>query len=178
MTKPRQGLKSQGLHRTEEHPQHENSALTRDTSSTKSKKVTFSKYSTKQIYETDRSYESWKSYSSADQKTFRKEAIHDAFRVKHLVSTVPLPTAMAIHELMLQGSLTREELLGIEHLVSMNAQESSRKRLSYIHLVLRVQKQMQEHNENKVNAEMLASIAVANSSRMIEKARLRAALAL
>lgn len=178
MTKPLQGLKSQELHHTDQSPQHENSAITRDTSSTKSKKVSFSRYSTKRIYATDPHYENWKSYSSADQKTFRKEAIHDAFLIKLLVSTFSLPTATAIHELMKQGSLTREQLLGIEHLFSMDAEQSSHKRLSNINFVLSVQQQMREQNENKVNADMLALIAIAKSSRMSEKARLRAALAL
>ena len=50
-------------------------------------------------------------------------------------------------------------------------------RRSYVNFVLGVQKQMRE-NENKVNDEMLAVVAVAKSSRMLEKARLRAALAL
>ncbi|KAL3783202.1 hypothetical protein HJC23_013545 [Cyclotella cryptica] len=179
MSEPlQQGLKSQGLHRTDEPPQHENAAITSETAPTKSKKVSFSKYSTTRRYETETNYENWKSYSSADQKAFRKEAIYNAFLVKHLVSTIPLPTPMAIHELVKQGSITREELIGIEHLVSMNAQESSHKQLSYIKLVLGVQKQMREQNENKVHAGMLALIAIAKSSRMVEKARVRAALAL
>ena len=151
-------------------------ANTKDTSSAKSKKVSFSKYSTKRVYVNDPCYENWKSYSSADQKTFRKEAAHDAFRIKHLLSTFPLPNGLAIHDLMKQGLLTREDLLGIEHLVSTNTEKAMQERRSYMNFVLGVQKQMRE-NENKVNAGMLAVVAVAKSSRMTEKARLRAALA-
>jgi hypothetical protein len=178
ITKQLQESKSQGLAPAKQQPQHEFPANTHDTSSTTSKTVSFSKYSTKRVYETDPYYEGLKSYSSADQKTFRKETVHDASRIIHLVSTVPLPTGMAIHELMKQGLLTREELLGIEHLVSMNAEQALHKRRSYMNLVLGVQKQIREKNENEVNAGMLAVVAIAKSSRMVEKARLRAALAL
>jgi hypothetical protein len=177
MAKILKGSNSQGLARNETWSQGESTANAKDTSSAKSKKVSFSKYSTKRVYVTDPSYEDWKSYSSADQKTFRKEAAHDAFRIKHLLSTFPLPTGLAVRELMKQGLLTREDLLGIEHLVSTNAEKVMRDRQSYMNLVLGVQKQMRVKNENKIDAGMLAVVAVAKSSRMIEKARLRAALA-
>ncbi|KAL3790417.1 hypothetical protein HJC23_013589 [Cyclotella cryptica] len=179
MAKLLQGSNSQGFSPTTNWSHNEyNMANTQDTSSAISKKVSFSKYSTKRVYVTDTHYENCKSYSSADQKTFRKVATHDAIRIKHLLSNHPLPTALAIHELMRQGLLTREDLIGIEHLVSTNVGKVTYERRSYINFVLGVQKQMREINENKVNAEMLAAAAVAKSSRMIEKARLRASLAL
>ena len=78
---------------------------------------------------------------------------------------------------MKDGLLTREELLGIEHLVSMNAEQSFHKRRSYTKFVLGVQKVMRETSENKVNVDVLAAVAIMKSARMIEKARLRAALA-
>jgi len=177
MAKLLQASNPLGLARTEKWPQDKSMANTKDTSSAKSKKVSFSKYSTKRVYVNDPCYENWKSYSSADQKTFRKEAAHNAFRIKHLLSTFALPTGFAIHDLMKQGLLTREDLLGIEHLVSMNTEKAMQERRSYMNFVLGVQKQMRE-NENKVNSGMLAVVAVAKSSRMMEKARLRAALAL
>jgi hypothetical protein len=177
MTKILRGSNSVGLARNEKWPHDESTANTEDISSAITKKVSFSKYSTKRVYVNDPSYENWKSYSSADQKTFQKEAAHDAFRIKHLISTFPLPTGLAVRELMKQGLLTREDLLGIEHLVSMNPEKEMCDRRPYINLVLGVQKQMREKNENNIDAGMLAVVAVAKSSRMIEKARLRAALA-
>ncbi|KAL3790413.1 hypothetical protein HJC23_013585 [Cyclotella cryptica] len=163
---------------TESWSQDKAMTKTQDNSSAKSKKVGFSKYSTKRVYVTDTHYENCKSYSSADQKTFRKVAAHDAIRIKHLISNHPIPTALAIHELMKQGLLTREDLIGIEHLVSTNAEKVMHERRSYMNFVLGVQKQMQEKNDNKVDAGLLAVVAIAQSSRMIEKARLKAALAL
>jgi hypothetical protein len=108
---------------------------------------------------------------------FRKEAVNEALRINHLISSCPGRTGFAIQQLTEHGLLTREELLGIEHLVSMNAEQSFHKRRSYITFVLCVQKVMREKNENKVNAEELAAVAIRKSARMIEKARLRAALA-
>ncbi len=177
MAKLLKGSNSQELARKEKWSQDESTADANYDSCAKSKKVSFSKYSIKRVYVSDPNYENWKSYSSADQQTFRKEAAHDAFRIKHLLSISPLPAGLAIHEFMKQGKLTREDLLGIEHLVSMNAEKAMRDQRSYMNLVLGVQKQMREKNENEINAGMLAVIAVAKSSRMIEKARLRAALA-
>ncbi|KAL3803696.1 hypothetical protein HJC23_003750 [Cyclotella cryptica] len=178
MTKLLQGSNSNGIALIEEWPQSRESASTRATPRTKSKEVHFSEYSTRRVYVSDPSYESRKSYSSSDQIIFRKQAAHDAFRIKHLISSCPAQPGYAIQQLIECGLLTREELLGIEHLVSINAEQAYRKRRDYIKSVLCAQKLLRETNENKVNAEQLASVAIAKSSRMIEKARLRAALAL
>jgi hypothetical protein len=78
---------------------------------------------------------------------------------------------------MKQGLISRKELLGIEHLVSINPKKGLRKRRAYVELVLGAQKHMRLKNEDTMDVEMLAAVAVAKSARMIEKARLRAALA-
>jgi hypothetical protein len=122
-------------------------------------------------------YEDQKSYSSADQKRFREEAAYDACRIKHLVTSCHVPTGLAFRQLMQQGLLSRKELLGIEHLVSINSKKELRERRAYIELVLGAQNHMRLKNEDTVDVEMLAAGAVAKSARMIEKARLRAALA-
>jgi hypothetical protein len=77
-----------------------------------------------------------------------------------------------------RGLLTSEELLGIESLVSKNPEQALHEKRSYIDLVLGMQKQMREKNENGADAVILAEVARAKSARMIEKARLRAHLAL
>ena len=178
MSKLLQGSYLQGFARTEKWSHDESAANTKDPFSAKAKKVNFSKCSTQRVYVTDPCYENWKSYSSADQKNFRKQAVDDAFRINHLLSTFPGPTGIAVHELMNQGVLSREDLLGIEHLVGVNAKKAMQERRSYTNFVLGTQKHMRENNKNKINDGMLAAVAVAKSSRMIEKARLRAALAL
>lgn len=161
----------------EQRAQHTCSINMQGTSRTKSKRVNFSHYSTCRVYQSDPYYEGRKSYSSADQKVFRKEAAYDAYRIKHLVTSSSLPTGLAFRKLMKQGLLSRQELLGIEHLVSINSQKELRERRDYTELVLSAQKHMRLKTEDTVDVEMLAALAVAKSAGMIEKARLRAALA-
>ncbi|KAL3776182.1 hypothetical protein HJC23_008219 [Cyclotella cryptica] len=178
MTKPQQRLNTKGLALIEEWPQHIASTTNQEMSRPKQAKVSFSEYSTKRVYITDPSYEDRKSYSTADQKSFRKGAAHEAYQINHLISSCPAQPGLAIRQLIGRGLLVQEELLGIEHLVSTNAKRGFQQRRSYITFVLYIQKRMREENQNEVNAEELAAVAIAKSSRMIEKARLRAALAL
>ncbi|KAL7478983.1 hypothetical protein ACHAW6_005461, partial [Cyclotella cf. meneghiniana] len=144
----------------------------------KSKKVSFSEFATNRVYITGPNYEDQKSYSSADQNIFRQEAVHEAFRIHRMISSCPGRAGFAFKQLMEQGLLTMEELLGIEHLVSMNAEQAYRKRRSYINFVLGMQKLLLEKNKENVNVEELAADAIKKSAKMVEKARLRAALAL
>ncbi|KAL3791660.1 hypothetical protein HJC23_003917 [Cyclotella cryptica] len=122
----------------------ETTASTRDISPTKPRRVSLSKYSTRRVYTCEPRYEERKSYTSVDRKIFRREAAHDALAMKCLVSSCNVPTGLAVQQLMKRGLLTREQLLGIEHLVSVNAEEALRKRQSYIKLVLDMQEQMRE----------------------------------
>ncbi|KAL7487519.1 hypothetical protein ACHAW6_013118 [Cyclotella cf. meneghiniana] len=168
---------SRRLSRIEQRAQPTYCITAPDTSLVKSKKVSFSKYSACRVYKTDPYYEDNKSYTSADQKMFQKDAAYDASRIKHLVTSCSVPTGLALRQLMKQGLLSRQEILGIEHLVSINAKNVLRVRRAYIDLVLGAQKRMRLKNEKTVDDEMLAAVAVAKSAGMIEKARLRAALA-
>ena len=180
MTKQLELQNSRGLDQFNERPYPHNKtyAKTRDPSFTTSRQVSFSKFSTRRVYISDPHYEDWKSYTSVDRKIFQKDAVHDALEIKRLVSSCHAPTGLAVQQLMKQRLLTREQLLGIEHLLSVNTEEALQKRQSYIKLVLDMQDKMRERNDKTVNFEMLAAVAIARSSRMIEKARLRAALAL
>ncbi|KAL7502013.1 hypothetical protein ACHAWX_000430 [Stephanocyclus meneghinianus] len=161
----------------EQRAQHTCSITIQGPSTMKSKKVSFSDFSTCRVYITDPYYEKNKSYSSTDQKVFQNEAAYDACRIKHLVTSCSEPTGLAFRQLMTQGLLSRQEILGIEHLVSINANKDLRGRRAYIDLVLGVQKHMRSKNANTVDVEMLAAVAVAKSAGMIGKARRRAALA-
>ena len=137
MTNQLKGSNSQQNALLEEWPQHRSSARS---SRVNTKKVRFSEFSTRRVYVIDPYYEDQKSYSSADQHFFRQEAVNEAFRVKHLISSCPGSAACALQQLMKQGLLTSEELLGIEHLLSMNAAKAYHKRRSYIDIVLGMQK--------------------------------------
>ncbi len=175
MTNQSKGSNSQQNALLEEWPQHRSSARS---SCVKTKNVSFSEFSNRRVYVTDPYYENQKSYSSADQQIFRQEAVHEAFQIHRMISSCPGDAGFAVKQIMEQGLLTMEELLGIEHLVSMNAAKAYHKRQSYIDIVLGMQKLLRENNENIVYVEELAADAVKKSASMVEKARLRAALAL
>ncbi|KAL7478451.1 hypothetical protein ACHAW6_004216 [Cyclotella cf. meneghiniana] len=178
MTKQLQGSNFERLVLKNEWPQQEASASTQHKSLTKPKRVKFSKYSTRRVYMSDEYYEEEKSYSSVDQKIFRNQAINAALEIKRLISSCNLPAGLAVQQLMKQGLLTREELLGIEHLIRDNTERAWQMRQTYRKLVLDMQAQLRKENDTEVNDGELAAVAIANSCRMIEKARLRAALAL
>lgn len=177
MTERFQATSSRGLALIEEWPEEDTSAIIPHTALTQIKRVRFAEYSKRRIYITSPDYEYGKSYSSADQKIFRKEATREGTRIRNLVSSCALRTGSAVHLLLSKGLLSREELLGLESLLTANPTQESDDRRAYTDLVLATQKKMRERNENTVDDEMLAKVAAAGSSRRIEKARLRAKLA-
>ncbi|KAL3799975.1 hypothetical protein HJC23_007448 [Cyclotella cryptica] len=116
------------------------------------------------------------SYTSADRSVFQGDAAREGWHIKHLISSQSMQTGRAIQHLITLGLLSREELLGIESLISNDAAaQLLKERRAHTALVLRAQKEMQEKNEE--NADKLAQFAICSSSKSIQKARLRAALA-
>lgn len=178
MTEKLQGSISRGLALIEEWPVQITSASPRNISNTEFKRVRFAERSKRRTYITDPVYEDVKSYSYADQKTFQKEAAREGLRIKNLLSACPLRTGAAVHLLLNKGLLSPYELIGIESLLGSNSEKESYDRRYHRDLVLATQKEMKEKNENTVDAVMLAAVASASSSKLIEKARLRANLAL
>jgi hypothetical protein len=142
------------------------------------KRVTISEFPCQRIYTTpDLSYEASKWYSSADRTRFKEEAIRDGFRIRRLISSCPLPTGRAVQELLMNGVLTREDLLGIDHLCSLRlAEKVLNERRSHINLVLSAQEELKRAN-GLVDSEKLAVIAVKGSVGNVAKARQRAVLA-
>lgn len=141
------------------------------------KKVTFSEFSYRRVYTSVPYYEACKSYTSADRKRFKDEAISDGFRIRHLISLFRISTGRAVKELLKQGLITSEDLLGIEHFCSDKlAEKALNNRLSYTNLVLRAQEELRRNG--LVDAEKLAAIATAGSLGCVEKAKYRAILAL
>ena len=116
------------------------------------------------------------SYTSADQKAFRDEAAREGRRIQQLISWHSVQTGRAIHHLIKFDLLSREELLGIENLISKDAAvKEFKQRQAHVALVLRVQKEMREMNEESVDK--LAKFVMHSSSNSVQIARLRAALA-
>lgn len=141
------------------------------------KRVTFSTYSSARYFKCDSSYRANMSHSSADCKRLRAEVAREGLRIQRLVSSCPhTKTGNVIHHLVGLNVLSMDELVGIEHLVSKDA--SARllhERRAHAATVLRAQQEMQQCRDTMFDE--LARIAASSSSRSIQKARLRAALA-
>ena len=115
-------------------------------------------------------------YSSADRKAFQDEAVREGRRIQHLISLHSGQTGRAIYHLMKFDLLSKEDLLGIENLISKDAANKALKqRHDHVALVLRVQKEMRERNQE--SADKLAQFIIHSSSNSVQIARLRAALA-
>jgi hypothetical protein len=142
------------------------------------KQVTFSPYSTMRLYKCPAADRSKKSYTSADRRSFRAEAAQDGLRIQDLVSSCPdnTKTAHAIKHLMKNGVLSREELLGIEHYITKEGPvRLMYERRAHAAVVLKAQKQLLQKSEDIVDK--LARVSAESSSKSLQKARLRAALA-
>jgi hypothetical protein len=141
------------------------------------KRVTFSAYSSARFYKCSSSYRANMSHSSADCKMFRAEVAREGLRIQRLVSSCPqTKTGNVIHHLVGLNVLSMDELVGIEHLVSKDAPARLlHERRSHASTVLRAQQEMQQTSD--IRCDELARIAASSSSRSIQRARLRAALA-
>lgn len=171
-----QSQKSSGNDLLVDWPERDSSALN---SATPRKQVTFSDYSSLRSYEIDPKYRAIKSYSSADRKRFQVDAAREGIRIQRLISSLHVQPGAAIHELIERNLLCREELLGIEHLVSEKAAlRTAHERRSHTALVLKAQEELRVKNAIALDNNLtLAKVAIARSTRNGEKARLRAALA-
>ena len=115
-------------------------------------------------------------YSSADRKAFRDEAVREGRRIQQLISLHSGQTGRAIYHLMKFDLLSKEDLLGIENLITKDAAgKALKERRDHVALVLRVQKEMREMNDESVDK--LAKFLMHSSSNSVHAARLRAALA-
>ncbi|KAL7475746.1 hypothetical protein ACHAW6_001653 [Cyclotella cf. meneghiniana] len=171
---------TQGLALIEEWPIRESPSESPDAvlPSKIEKRVSFSTYSRARFYKCSSSYRANMSYTSADCKMFRVRVAREGLRIQRLVSSCPsTKPGSVIHDLVEQNVLSREELIGIEHLVTKDAPARLLyERRAHTATVLKAQKEMHERNDiDKVDE--LARVAIANSSRSIQKARLRSALA-
>ncbi|KAL3788895.1 hypothetical protein HJC23_002649 [Cyclotella cryptica] len=143
-------------------------------------RITFSEYSHVRSYYNDPTYRKNKSYSSSDLKRFQVEAAREGIRIHQLVTSLDVQSGAAIHKLIGLELLSREELIGIEHLVSGKvAVKVVYERRAHSVLVLNAQEQLRaEKNVRALDTvQLLAKVAMKRSSKNVEKARLRGALA-
>ncbi|KAL3796541.1 hypothetical protein HJC23_009672 [Cyclotella cryptica] len=171
---------SQGLALLEEWPRRKSLSEYDDIDVTPNpmKRVTFSTYSSARFFKCSASYRANMSHSSADCKLFRAEVAREGLRIQRLMSSScsSMKTGNVIHHLVGLNVLSMEELVGIEHLVSKGAPiRLVHERRSHAAIVLKAQSEMKQRND--ITFDDLARVAVASSSRSVQKARLRAALA-
>ena len=117
------------------------------------------------------------SYTSADCKMLRAAVAKERFRIQHLISSCqPTKSGNVIRDLVELNVLSMDELIGMEHLVGKNAPARLlHERRAHSTIVLKAQKEM--HRRKDICFDEVAMVAVASSSRNVQKARLRAALA-
>ena len=143
-----------------------------------SKQVTISPFSQARKYTVDESTNK-PSYSSKERKLFQDEATLEAFRIRKLMAMCPEGCntgGKATIYLIKHNILAVEEIIGIENLIFLSsAKHVLKERRVHTALVLKKQDELRERNE--VNADELGEIARLRSSKSVERALLRAALA-
>ncbi len=143
-------------------------------------RVFFSETSTLNIYEGYRGdlHRSNISYSPQDRDTFHAEATQEADRIKVLLITAPQQSrADSLKYLLKNNFVSREELIGIEHM-ALEDSNRSEIRMSHSMAVLRKQQEQQQgHASFRDPAIALGKFARKNSLESRNRARARAALA-
>ncbi len=149
-------------------------------------RVSFSEMSTLNIYDNYRGglHRRNMAYSSKDQDIFQTEATQEADRIKVLIITAPQQSrADSVKHLLKNNIVSREELVGIEH---MALEDSNRSQIRKRHsrAVLRKQQeqrqQQQQQHQGYVSLRdpviALGKFARKNSLESRNRARARAAL--
>ena len=139
--------------------------------SNEKKRVTFSDQARMSYYDEPPSYHSNIAYTFDEIKNFQANTTLEVFRLRQLVNT-----GIPIRGLIEMGILSCEEILGVEQIINeMTAQAMICQRRNHTDIVVK----FQEENEmaHSSDVETLARVAIASSSKCIERAQLRAYLA-
>jgi hypothetical protein len=162
--------------RTENKPNPSTLARATPSKQKKAKQVTFSEYSTLCSYPLDRRYESNKSYTSSERKAFQTKASVDSKRIQHLIASHPTQDSLTLNRLIQTNVVQIEDFLGLEHLITEKGRyHLIKQRRTHTALLLKKQKELRgKHIQDEY---LLASAVLKMSTKSVEKARLRAALA-
>ena len=121
-----------------------------------------------------------------DHKQFREETLREGQRIKNLISAAPGSGSKSIQYLIQSHCLTREEILGIEHLIiDKMAVKMLKERSVHAHALLSEQWKLQQWLTQKLDvgggeynpAQKLAELSSSRSSKSMKRAKIRAALA-
>ena len=121
------------------------------------KRVNFSEHSKLHLYERDDEYLKNLAYTKDDRDEFGAQATLEANRIKDLIITAPPDSAKdSIKYLLQNGIITRDELVGIDHLILGKQMKIFRKRREHSAAVLwkqYEQKQEQHLNQGRSQAD-------------------------
>jgi hypothetical protein len=140
------------------------------------KQVTFAEYSSFIVYKFVSLYERNKSYSSAERKTFRRQAHMDGIRVREIISACPFQNSETINHLIDRNVLVIEDIIGIEHFINEKGSIRVLKR-RHKHTQQVLQEQEKLRVKNATDNGKLAEVSIACSAKCFDKAVCRAALA-
>ncbi|KAL7516570.1 hypothetical protein ACHAWX_001571 [Stephanocyclus meneghinianus] len=168
--------KAQGHDLLEDWPRCDSSSRSRKAS----KNVTISQTSKLRFYNVHKAErQEW--YSSKDREVFQAKALYEAFRIRELIAVASEggnTRGKATMYLVERNLLSPEEMLGIEDLITSvaSARHAFSERRLHTALILKKQRELREKNELNISIK-LAEMATSRSSKNVERARLRAALA-
>lgn len=143
-------------------------------------RVSFSETSTLNVYEDYRGdlHRRNIAYSSQDRDTFHTEATQEADRIKVLIITAPQQSrADSVKYLLKNNFVSREELIGIEHMALEDSNRSEIRKRHSMAVLRKQQEQQQGYVSLRDPAIALGKFARKNSLESRNRARARAALA-
>ena len=148
-------------------------------------RVSFSEMSTLNIYDNYRGglHRRNMAYSSQDQDTFQTEATQEADHIKVLIITAPQQSrADSVKHLLKNNIVSREELVGIEHMALEDSNRSDIRKRHSMAVLRKQQEQRQQQHQGygyvslRDPAIALGKFARKNSLESRNRARARAAL--
>mmetsp|Transcript_29914 Transcript_29914/g.62943 ORF Transcript_29914/g.62943 Transcript_29914/m.62943 type:complete len:142 (+) Transcript_29914:219-644(+) len=139
------------------------------------KQVIFAEVASLRLYPMDPSYEHEKSYNKADIKEFGRSTLIAAARIKNQLATNHL-AAMKNIECLVEIGVAREEIVGIEHLISTNSLKDIVKARE-MHVMAIFLEQEKQRIVGRMNEKRIAAISAQVSEKASASARVRAGVA-
>jgi hypothetical protein len=149
----------------------------------KEKKVRFARYSTFRSYAS--STPSCMFYNKKERRCFQAQAVKEVHRIKGLIKIYAInaleagstvTAGDAIKHLIKHGYLKVDELIGLEKWICEDLTGQDNRSQRHVQTIVKAQEQMKKHGE--LDADTLAKIASANSSKDVRKAVRKAMLAM
>ena len=135
-------------------------------------RVIFSEYSKLHLYERDDEYLKNLAYTKDDRDEFGAQARLEASRIKDLIITAPPDSIKdSIKYLLQSGIITRDELVGIDHLILDKHVKIVQKRREHSAAVLR--KQYEQKQEQQLKQESEADLSTIVLARFAEQSSLK-----